>query len=263
MESIAVLIVLFLTVGFPLFLIGYVIFHKTRFFYWRKIRPIDPLRKIILEKYFSYYRNLPVKLKKKFENRVELFIRSKNYTGQDGLEITEEMKVLIAATAVQITFGFRFFQLPQFTKIFVYPSKYLSRKSNRMHKGEVYPMGKYIALSWDNFLKGYQDPDDGINLGIHEMTHAMSLENKISKNGVSGFISPAALRKWKPLASQEMARIKTNNESFFRSYASVNLEEFLAVTVEVFFEKPTEFATYNPSLFKATCKLLNQYPNFE
>lgn len=247
-------------IAFPIFIVGYIVYSVVRYNYWYRFRTIEPESKRILEKYFSYYRNLPHSSKKKFENRVVLFIRSKDWYGQDGLKITHEMKVLVAASAVQITFGFKYFQLPRFTKIFIYPKPYFSPITQKHHKGEVHPQGRAIKLSWDNFLKGFQDPNDGTNLALHEMTHAMSLENRFAGNGVSDFISPRVYRKWKELAMQEMEHIKTGGKSVFRAYAATNLDEFLSVSVEVFFEQPTEFRNYNPELFLATCKLLNQYP---
>jgi Mlc titration factor MtfA (ptsG expression regulator) len=92
------------------------------------------------------------------------------------------------------------------------------------------------------------------------MTHAMSLENRIKSNGVYGFISRKALRRWMVLAKEEMQHIRKGGKSIFRDYASTNIEEFLAVSVEVFFEQPNEFSNYNPELFQETCNLLNQYP---
>ena len=260
MEAIAGILALLLIVGVPIFFIGYAIYHSTRYFYWYHIRTIEPASKLSLEKYFTYYRNLPQNLKKRFENRVVLFIRSKDWFGQDGLDITPEMKVLVAATAVQITFGYKFYQLPRFNKVFIYPHVYFNSQTKNYHKGEVHPMGKIIKLSWDNFLKGFNVPDDGINLGIHEMTHAMSLENRFSSNGVSGFISPRAYSRWRKLAIEEIDYIKSGENALCREYATTNLDEFLSVSVEVFFEKPNEFREYNLPLFKETCNLLNQYP---
>lgn len=235
-------------------------FLALRYHYWFKYRPIEPHYKVILEKYYGYYRNLSSDLKGDFERRVSLFIRGKTYYGKDGIEITDEMRVLVAATAVQITFGFKFFQLPRFSKILIYPTQYYSEQTKKHHKGEVYPMGRWIRLSWDNFLHGFGNPNDGINLGLHEMTHAMSLENRIRSNGAHSFISPRAYAQWKPLALAEMEKIKRKEKSLFRAYASVNLEEFLAVSVEVFFEQTQQFSQYHPELYKSTCYLLQQDP---
>jgi Mlc titration factor MtfA (ptsG expression regulator) len=238
----------------------YGIFIALRFHYWYRIRAIEPHYKIILEKYYDYYTHLNASQKGSFERRVSLFVRGKTYFGKEGLEITDEMRVLVAATAVQITFGFKFFQLPRFSKIIIYPSNFYNEKTKQLHKGEVYPMGRWIRLSWDNFLHGFGDPHDGINLGLHEMTHAMSLENRIRNNGSHSFINSQAHAEWKTLAQAEMDKIKRKETSIFRKYASVNLEEFLAVSVEVFFEQTNKFQEYHPSLYTATTRLLKQDP---
>ncbi len=238
----------------------YAIFIAARYHYWFRYRPIEPRYKLILEKHFDYYRNLTPKLKGAFERRVSLFIRGKSFYGKEGLEITDEMRVMVAASAVQITFGFQFFQLPRFSKIFIHPTKYFNPQTQKLHKGEVYPMGRWIRLSWDNFLYGFGDPKDGINLGLHEMTHAMSLENRIRTNEAHSYINPQAHATWEKLALKEIEKIKRKEKSLFRAYASANLEEFLAVSVEVFFEQTQAFYAYHPALYKATAQLLKQDP---
>lgn len=238
----------------------YVSIIAFRYYYWYNIRPIEPHYKVILEKYYDYYRHLSPKLKGVFERRVSLFIKGKTFFGKEGLKITDEMRVFVAATAVQITFGFKFFQLPRFSKIIIYPSNFYNENTRKFHKGEVYPLGRWIRLSWDSFLHGFKDPTDGINLGFHEMAHAMSLENRIRNNGMHSFLHPGVHEQWKGLAIDEMKKIKRKESSIFREYASVNLEEFLAVSVEVFFEQTQKFQQYHPELYTATTQLLQQDP---
>lgn len=241
---------------------GAILWISLRYYYWYYIKPIDQESQQILAQYYPYYQNLHGSLAKRFENRVVLFIRSKDFYGMGELIITQEMKVLIAAAAVQITFGFKFYQLPRFKKILVYPTVYYSEQTGKHHKGEVSPFGGIIRLSWNNFLSGFQSPNDGINLGLHEMTHAMSLENKYFGNGDAGFISRTTYQGWLQIAHPEMERIRAGKKSLFRAYAATNAEEFLSVSVEVFFEQTQAFKNYHPQLFLATCKMLNQYPTY-
>ena len=248
---------------FTPFIIGgvYALYLIFRYNYWFNHRPIEKHYKLILERYYEYYRDLPDELKGPFERRVALFIQGKTYYGQHGLEITDEMRVLVAATAVQITFGFKFFQLPRFSKIFIYPQKiFQSTNQKNTIKERCIPWEKLIRLSWDNFLHGLKDPEDGINLGLHEMTHAMSLENRIKSNGAHSYIDPKAHALWRKLAIAEMTKINRKEKSLFRGYAGTNLEEFLACSVEVFFEQTQEFNDYHPALYQATCRLLKQDP---
>lgn len=247
----------------PFFGIYYVLKSIVQYQYWKHFRPMSPENKIILQQYFTYYNGLPPKQQRQFERRVELFIRSKEFVGKRGLEVTNEMRVLIAATAIQITFGFKYFQLPRFKTINLYPDVYKSPYTNKYHKGDINPGKKTISLTWNHFLEGFKNPNDGINLGYHELTHAMSLENRYTGNYAHSFIDKKVYNRWKTLAMVEMDKIAQTDDSLFRKYASVNLEEFLAVTVEVFFEKPNEFYHYHGSLFRLTCQLLNQYPKIK
>jgi Mlc titration factor MtfA (ptsG expression regulator) len=57
-----------------------------------------------------------------------------------------------------------------------------------------------------------------------------------------------------------MEEIRETDNSIFRKYGATNIEEFLAVSVEVFFEQTEAFYAYNPMLYKATCNLLMQDP---
>lgn len=255
--SFVVFLAFFLGALYALF---YVLKNIIQYQYWKHFRPLPEDSKTILNQYVSYYKNLSIKQKRQFERRVALFERSKYFIGKNGLQVTEEMQILISATAVQLTFGFKYFQLPRFQTIYIYPDIYIDRVTKRKHKGGVNPRAKSISLSWNHFLDGFKNPHDGINLGYHEMTHALSLENRYTGNYAHSFINANVYQHWKDSAKLEMQKIKTSDNPFFRKYASVNLEEFLAVTVEVFFEKPNEFKAYHPSLFHLTCKLLNQFP---
>ena len=61
----------------------------------------------ILNDQFEFYSKLPIKQKQYFEHRVAKFIKQYPFYGKDGLEITDEIQVLIAATAIMLTFGMR------------------------------------------------------------------------------------------------------------------------------------------------------------
>ncbi|MBA4054074.1 MAG: DgsA anti-repressor MtfA, partial [Marivirga sp.] len=144
-----------------------------------KILPVPQRYRDILQKYFPYYQNLTDQDKAEFEGKVCLFLYGKRFIPRDISEVTIEAKVLIAATAVQLTFGLSDVYLRHFSKILVYPNDYYSVISKRFHKGEVNPMFGIIVLSWQSFIDGFINPTDAVNLGLHEMAHALRLENVI------------------------------------------------------------------------------------
>lgn len=208
-------------------------------------------------KYNSFYQKLPLESKKKFERKLLYFIESKDFIARSLQEVTDEQIALISSAAVQLTFGLPNITLMHFDKILVYPNDYYSTINRQYHKGEANPRFKSIVLSWHHFVEGFANPTDGINLGLHEMAHALKLEN-IIENGEHHFFDLDEYKKWLNIAATEIKKISKGEESLFRQYASVNEDEFFAVCMEIYFEQPHQLVEYNPELYKTISKLLNQ-----
>ena len=219
--------------------------------------PLYRSRKKILSQYFPYYERLDEFDQKKFAQKVQSFIMSKRFYGRGGIVIDENMKVLIAACAVQLTFGFPKVMLSHFKKILVYPDDYYSTINNTFHKGEINPRLGVIVLSWKHFLDGYVNGTDGRNLGLHEMAHALHLENLIA-NKEFQFLDQSALQQWNELVHQELIKMKSSDSHFFRSYAATNEHEFFAIAVENFFERGEQFKEELPKLYHLLAVILRQ-----
>ncbi len=211
-----------------------------------------------LQKHFAYYRALPPKSQRIFAYRVNRFKKLTKFVPRHMDEVTSEMEVLISASAVQIAFGFADVFLAHFERIIVYPDQFFSTADQRYHKGEVNPAMAVIVISWRHFVEGYAT-EEGLNLGLHEMAHALQLENVIM-NDEFGFMDEDAIKLWQGLASQEMKMIREGKSTFFRSYAGTNHAEFFAVAVENFFERPKEFSEHHTALYKTLADLLQQDP---
>ncbi len=214
----------------------------------------------ILEKHFSYYRNLKSIYSKDFEKRLVFFLAIKQFIPRGINQVTREMQLMIGATAVMISFGFQNVTLKHFKKILVYNDNYYSTINKQYHQGEVNPRLGVIVISWTNFVRGFADGADGINLGIHEMAHALKLENQIQYNGESNFFNPKRWRDFSVLANNEIQKILQENNSIFRDSAATNPHEFFAVALESFFEKPRELRDYNADLYQSLVFLLKQDP---
>ncbi|MEM9895972.1 MAG: zinc-dependent peptidase [Bacteroidota bacterium] len=211
-----------------------------------------------LQKHFLFYQKLPSLSKKIFEKRLVAFMSSKKFVPRKMQKVTSEMKVLISASAIQLTFGFPKVKLGFFRYILVFPDAFYSQQNKKFHKGEVNPYKKAIVLSWKYFVEGYIS-QDGRNLGLHEMAHALRLENRI-KNAKYNFLNGKVLQEWEQAASKTIKEIRTGTETFFRAYGATNAEEFFAVAVENFFERPSEFHARHPTTYITMCRLLRQDP---
>lgn len=221
-------------------------------------RPLEEIYRKELETHFVYYQNLTSVNKRKFETRVQAFIDGNTFIPRSFADVTAEMKALIAGSAVQLTFGFEHLNFEHFNKILIYQDDYYSTITRKYHQGEVNARG-LIVLSWKNFVEGYEVHDDGRNLGLHEMAHALRLENAI-QNDEYDFIDNAHIQKFEALANLEMEKIRLGGESFFRKYAATNPHEFFAVAVENFFERSVDFKNFHPELYHTMSLLLKQDP---
>ncbi len=208
-----------------------------------------------LKEYFSYYQRLDKQDQKRFVTHVQKFIAAKEFIPRGYTHVSDHMKIMIAASAIQLTFGFRHLNFSHFKRILVYPDDYYSLITRKYHQGEVNQAG-IIVLSWQNFKEGYQDEEDGKNLGLHEMAHALRLENAIG-NEEFDFIEPSVLEAFEYYAQKEM-RLIEEGKSIFRKYGAANIHEFFAVSVEHFFERPQSIFKHNPQLYYAMVKMLKQ-----
>lgn len=230
--------------------------HINRYFI---IRNLKPQYKEILEGSFYYYHTLNDKNKLLFEKRLQKFMDSKNFIAAGELDyVTAQMRTLISASAIQLTFGLPGVYFRHFEDIHVHPDFYFSEGMQQFNAGEVHKSG-LIMLSWKDFVQGYVEPDNGRNLGLHEMAHALRLENMIM-NEEYGYFEWSDIQEINQYTVEESNKIKAGEETIFRPYAAVHYQEFFAVLIEVFFEQPMRLKAYHSALYAVTCRLLRQDP---
>lgn len=213
--------------------------------------------KQILINQFRFYNKLSKREKRFFEHRVARFIYDKEFLGRKGLEVSIEMEILISATAIMLTFGYRNYHIRSIERIIIYPDVFYSQSNDDYHKGEYNPKLKTLVLSWSDFLKGYDITNDNLNLGIHEFAHALHL-NSFTERHIGATIFGDAFAELTNLLSHEAGlREQILESKYFREYAFTNQFEFLAVIIETFIETPDEFKTQFPELYSKTKQMLN------
>ncbi len=221
------------------------------------LRKLTQKQQFILRQRFSFYNKLTRQQQRYFEHRLALFINDKDFIAREGFVITDEVKVLISATAVMLTFGFRNFYIGLIDKIFIYPDAFFSNVNRKYHKGEFNPGLRAIVLSWEDFEEGFNINNDNLNLGIHEFVHAIHL-NSIKEHDVSSNIFQDSFKELTNLLSNdEQMKKKLTNSKYFRKYAYTNQYEFIAVIIENFIETPQEFRSQFPEIYSKVKQMLN------
>jgi Mlc titration factor MtfA (ptsG expression regulator) len=202
---------------------------------------------------FTYYTALSPAGKEKFVDRLFTFMLNKEFKGRSGLVVTEEMRVLISASAIQLTFGLNSYKLESLQIIFIFPDNFHLSPKSPEYKGAT--TGHFMYLSWKAFQEGYLTGDDNLNLGLHEMTHALKLTLYLGNRFDKLFAS--RMEYWEELVAERFKQL-SETKTFLRSYSKANTEEFFAVCVEAFFESPEKFKRELPEIFQLLTFLLNQ-----
>lgn len=222
-----------------------------------KLKKLTPNQHEILRSRFSFYKKLNEKQRQHFEHRVASFIIDKTFIGREGQQITDEIKVLVSATAVMLTFGFRDYFIGLIDKIFVYPGEFYSNANDEYHKGEFNPRLGALVISWKHFEHGFDIANDNLNLGIHEFAHAIHL-NSMKERDVSSTIFKDSFKELTDyLSENKPLRDELIASKYFRDYAYTNHFEFLAVIIESFIETPSEFRSQFPKIYDYTKQMLN------
>ncbi|NRD19387.1 zinc-dependent peptidase [Winogradskyella eckloniae] len=222
-----------------------------------KRNELTAAQRSILKKEYAFYNKLKDRHQLHFEHRVAVFINENEFVGKEELIVTDCMKVIIAATATMLTFGFKKHRLNIIDTVIIYPKVYFSSINGVYHKGETNPQMKAIVFSWEDFNHGYKIGDDNLNLGIHEFGHAIHLNAKTSKDISSHIFNTGFNALITYLQSNENVRKNLLASKYFRTYAFTNHFEFFAVLLENFIETPDEFKSQFPELYRYMREMLN------
>ncbi len=217
----------------------------------------------ILERNIAVYKGLPMPLRLQLRRLIKQFLHQKHFSGAGGLEITDEIRVTIAAEACMLLVNRKTGVYPALRYIIVYPSAFVVERSQggadgivsegrKNLLGESWSNGKVI-LAWDNVLQGAMNFIDGQNVVLHEFAHQLDSESG-STNGAPILAGANCLRTWASTLSEEFVELQKDawkgKRSLIDHYGATNPAEFFAVSTETFFEKPGRMAKYHAELFE-------------
>jgi MtfA peptidase len=192
-------------------------------------------RTFLLERY-DHYERLDASWRARFEDDVRIFLAEKRVTGV-GVEVDDELRLLVAASAVSLSVGWPEYEWDQLTEVLLYPDDfdrdYAFGGSDRV--GEAHPWGTVI-LSVPALLESFEVPDDAYHVGIHEFAHLLDVD-QTHFDGIPPGLDGARAREWVAVADAEMERLR-RGRSAFDDYGAHDPVEFLGVAVEAFFEIP-------------------------
>lgn len=238
----------------------------------RKIlrQPMPKAWRQIIRDNVKHYETLTPKEQTKLEDDTRVFAATKSWDGGHGVEITDEVKLTIAAQACLMVLGFddsldRFHNVRE---IVVLESAYnMATGSDRdtappTNLGHTY-IGGPVYLAWDTTRHGGRDPRDGRNLVYHEFAHKLDMDDGLA-DGTPILSNRVDLETWIDVmtaAYEELCkREEKNRPTLLDKYGTTNSAEFFAVATECFFEKAEQFKQKHPDLYQALAAYYRQDP---
>ena len=221
-------------------------------------QPIPPQWQAILEKNIPLYARLPEELKTQLQGLINVFLAEKTFEGCSGQEITDQVRVTIAAQACLLLLNRPTRYYPKLKTVYVYPSSYVASelKTNGLigpqaRQGESWQNGP-VVLAWNSVTGGAQNITDGQNVVFHEFSHRLDQEDG-NADGAPILESRNCYGSWAVVLSTEykalQSKAKKYRRSVLRRYGATHPAEFFAVATEAFFEKPKQMKKRHPDLY--------------
>jgi Mlc titration factor MtfA (ptsG expression regulator) len=225
-------------------------------------KPIKPEWKEIIEKNIPLYKHLSEPLQSQLAGLVSVFLAEKRFEGCGGQEITDEVRVTIAAQACMLILNRKTRYFPKLRSIYVYPATYVAKQASdggrQSRLGESWQNGP-VVLAWNSVTGGANNIHDGRNVVFHEFSHQLDQEDG-SADGAPILQSSNCYRTWAKVLGAEYetlrGKARKRRKSVVRKYGATNPAEFFAVATEAFLEKPKQMKKKHPQLYE---ELKNYY----
>jgi len=228
-----------------------------------KARPLPDEWLRIIKRNVAFFDRLPANDQHELVDHIQVFLAEKNFEGCAGQEITDEVRVTIAAQAGLLLLHRKTDYFPRLLTILVYPSTYLADE-NRPITAEIWEQGRShragetartmgsLVLAWDAVKSGAADPSDGKNVVLHEFAHQLDYEN-FAADGTPALATRNQQLAWREVMRTEFASLRAAEETgiptLLDTYGATNAAEFFAVSVEAFFERPVMLRAQHPRLY--------------
>lgn len=192
-----------------------------------------------------------------FLERFAWFKSKKPFIFYGNIENKEEIKAYVTASAVLLTLGMNNYRFEKsIVRVIIYPSKYYSKISRRHHIGEYNPKLRTLVFSAEGLEDGFMIPNDNVNLGVHEVAHALMIET-LRKPSFEAKSFQVGLAKIKELFESDAFSEQLVQTTYFRKYGQTNFVEFFAVITENFVETPHMFKQDFPDLYEIVRRMYN------
>lgn len=143
--------------------------------WWYQRRPPQlpiPLQQM-LDRFLPFFQHLSKEQKKRFIDRVALFNIGVEYMPQGMEEVPEDIKVMLAAQAVQLTFNQESMLLGRYERLVIYPHPFPTPQYQKhWHTSETFAEDAVFLFSIEQVAKGFLNQQAFFQIGTYEFAKA-------------------------------------------------------------------------------------------
>lgn len=236
-------------------------------------RPFPADWRAIIARNVPYVALLPDADRAELEGLVQVFLAEKQFEGCGGLQLTDEIRVTIAAQACILLLHRQTDDFSKLVSILVYPFTYVASGERNLggglasddpqaRLGESWVSG-VVVLVWDSVRAGAADIHDGQNVVLHEFAHQLDQESGAS-DGAPILPRNSMYVAWARVLGHDFDQLvhdaKDQHKTLIDAYGATNPAEFFAVVTETFFEKPRQLKAKHPELYEQLHQFYQQDP---
>lgn len=235
--------------------------------------PIPPAWLEAFDRWVPLGRRLAAPDRVRLLRLTQLFMREVPMEGAGELELTEEIRVTIAATACLLLLNLPYPRFPGLRRILVYPDTFVPARV-QFHRSQAIPeapvaeLGEawrdgMVVLSWMDSRSGSGNAREGRNVILHEFAHVLDYEDG-SPDGRPILDSAPAGTAWNAVLKEEFERLQAAvdraEDVALDPYAATNRAEFFAVATETFFEDGARMRERLPRVYEQLRLFYRQDP---
>lgn len=236
-------------------------------------RPFPAAWREIVNRNVRYVGLLPPADRAELEGHIQVFLAEKHFEGCNGLEMTDEIRVTIAAQACILLLHRQTDYFSKLVSILVYPSAYVASGERALGGGVVSDetdvrlgeswVSGVVIVAWDDVQAGAHDIRDGENVVLHEFAHQLDQETGRA-DGTPILTRHSSYLAWARVLGHDFDQLVQDAEQHHRTlideYGATNPAEFFAVVTETFFEKPVQLRSTHPELYDELKQFYKQDP---
>lgn len=192
------------------------------------------------------------------------------FEGCGGLDLDDEIRVTIAATAALLLHRLPYPRFTKLVRVLVYPDTFVPVGAPSQHEmlvvepdpslGQAWIDG-IVVLSWADILNDAADHPRRGNVIIHEMSHILDAEDG-RFDGTPLLDDSSQGLAWARILEQDFHRqreaVDAGMDAPLSDYAATNHSEFFAVATEAFFCEPERLRRQLPELYEQMARFFRQ-----